>query len=288
VLETLDHAVVAVRDLQTAIRSTSRLLGRTPGWTGEHPGAGTANALFRLEGTYLELLAPTGAGPIAELLEQHLAARGEGLFALAFGTSDAEACRAEFEARGLEPGAVAKGLGRDGPSGAWREWRTVLLPPARTRGLRLFAIQHLSPPDLLPQTPPSGAPAASPHALDHVVVRSADVEGTRRLLGDGLGLRLALDRSFEAFDLRALFFRIGGVTVEVAGSLAAPVDPAAEDALWGLAWKVGDAEAARARLAQAGLEVSPVRAGRKPGTAVCTVRSGTCGVATLLIGPAPG
>ena len=120
------------------------------------------------------------------------------------------------------------------------------------------------------------------------MVRSADVEGTRRLLGDGLGLRLALDRSFEAFDLRALFFRIGGVTVEVAGSLAAPVDPAAEDALWGLAWKVGDAEAARARLAQAGLEVSPVRAGRKPGTAVCTVRSGTCGVATLLIGPAPG
>lgn len=288
VLQTLDHVVLAVRDLDAAVRSTSRLLGRTPGWTGGHPGAGTANALFRLEDSYLELLAPVGAGPIAALLEQHLAARGEGLFALAFGTSDAEACRAALEARGLEPGAVTKGLGRDEPSGAWREWRTVPLPLARTRGLRLFAIQHLSPPDLLPQTPPSGAASASPHALDHVVVRSADVEGSRRLLGDGLGLRLALDRSFEAFDMRALFFRIGGVTLEVAGSLSATPDPAAEDALWGLAWKVGDAEAARARLAAAGLDVSPVRAGRKPGTVVCTVRSDTCGVATLLIGPAPG
>jgi catechol 2,3-dioxygenase-like lactoylglutathione lyase family enzyme len=287
VLESLDHVVVAVRDLAAATGDTARLLGASPGWTGEHPGAGTANALFRLDNTYLELLAPAGAGPLAALLEEHLGKSGEGLFALAFGTRDAEACRAGFEARGLAPGPLTKGMGRDGPSGAFREWRSVLLPPERTRGLRLFAIQHLSPADLLPRTAPAGNPAAAPHALDHVVVRSADAEGSRRLLGDALGIRLSLDRSFPAFDLRALFFRLGGVTLEVAGSLAQAPDPAVPDALWGLAWAVRDAEAARARLAGAGFDVSPVRAGRKPGTSVCTVRSGTCGVATLLVGPAP-
>ncbi len=31
------------------------------------------------------------------------------------------------------------------------------------------------------------------------------------------------------------------------------------------------------------LEVSEVRAGRKPGTRVLTVRSGTCGIPTLLV-----
>jgi catechol 2,3-dioxygenase-like lactoylglutathione lyase family enzyme len=287
VLTTLDHVVLAVRDLPAAAGATARLLGRSPGWTGEHPGAGTANVLFRLENTYLELLAPAGAGPLAEILERHLAARGDGLFALALGTPDAEACHETLESKGLQPGAPASGLGRDTESGAFRKWRSVLLPAERTRGLHLFAIEHLSSPDLLPLTPPLGTAGAAPHALDHVVVRSADVEASRQLFGDALGIRLALDRSFEAFDMRALFFRIGGVTIEVGGSLSAPRDPAAPDALWGLAWKVGDAEAARERLAAAGLDVSPVREGRKPGTRVCTVRSGTCGVPTLLIGPAP-
>lgn len=286
-LTSLDHVVVVVRDLALATRDTLRLLGRAPSWSGEHPGAGTANALFRLGNTYLELLAPAGPGPLAAALEARLAAGGEGIFALAFGTPDAEACREAFEARGLAPGPAAKGLGRDSQSGAFREWRTVPLPRERTRGLQLFAIEHRSPPELLPLVEPAGDPRAAPHALDHVVVRSADVEGTRALLGDGLGLRLALDRSFEAFDLRALFFRVGGVTLEVAGSLKRAPDPAAPDALWGLAWRVADVPAARARLAEAGFDVSEVRPGRKTGTAVCTVRSGTCGVATLLVGPAP-
>jgi hypothetical protein len=75
------------------------------------------------------------------------------------------------------------------------------------------------------------------------------------------------------------------VTVEVAGSLAPPAEPG-PDSLWGLAWAVRDVAAARARLAGAAYDVSPVRAGRKPGTSVCTVRDRTSGVATLLVGPA--
>jgi catechol 2,3-dioxygenase-like lactoylglutathione lyase family enzyme len=284
-LETLDHAVVAVRDLAAATRDWVGLLGRGPSWSGEHPGAGTANTLFRLERSYVELLAPAGSGPLGDAVGRKLEAAGEGLFALAFGTPDAEACRRGFEARGLAPGPVTDGLGRDVGSGAFRSWRSVLLPPERTRGLLLFAIEHRSPPELLPEVAPAGDPAAAPHAIDHVVVRSAGVGATRALLRDGLGLRLALERRFEAFDLHALFFRVGGVTVEVAGSLAPPAEPA-PDSLWGLAWAVRDVAAARARLAGAAYDVSPVRAGRKPGTSVCTVRDRTSGVATLLVGPA--
>jgi hypothetical protein len=46
---------------------------------------------------------------------------------------------------------------------------------------------------------------------------------------------------------------------------------------------VADIDATRARLAAAGLDVSEVRAGRKPGTRVMTVRDGTCGVRTLML-----
>jgi hypothetical protein len=54
-----------------------------------------------------------------------------------------------------------------------------------------------------------------------------------------------------------------------------------------MSWRVDNAEATRARLLSAGVDVSEVRTGRKPGTRVLTVRSGTCGIPTLLVERAP-
>jgi catechol 2,3-dioxygenase-like lactoylglutathione lyase family enzyme len=291
VLSALDHAVLAVRDLDAAARTYARLLGRAPTWRGEHPALGTVNALFRLENTYIELLAPAPAGGGA-WLSQQLDAGGEGPLALAFATPDAEAFAREAAARGLRPTPLQQGLGRDVESGAFREWRNVLLPREVTRGVGIFAIEQLSPPDLLALSPPLGAAAATVHAVDHVVVRTQDAEAARALYGEGLGLRLALDREFPQWGARLLFFRVGGVTVEIAAALAgggpgaAPAPPADKDAgrdrFWGISWRVGDAGAARARLAAMDFDVSELRTGRRPGTRVFTVRSPTHGVATLM------
>ena len=60
-LTSLDHIVIAVRDLPAATDLYGRLLGRRPSWRGVHPGYGTANTLLRLDNTYLELLSPSGA-----------------------------------------------------------------------------------------------------------------------------------------------------------------------------------------------------------------------------------
>ena len=287
-LARLDHVILAVADLDAAARSTARLLGRSPSWRGEHPGAGTANALFRLENTTLELLSPAGAGPTGEALRRWLSAHGEGPVGLAFGTDDAAACRAQLAERGLEPGPVEQGMGRDVESGAFREWLRVALPVARTRGVVLFAIQQLSPAELLPRMPAVGDESAAITALDHAVVRSPDAEAARALYGDRLGLRLALDREFPQWGARLIFFRVGGVTVEIAAELGAAPAADAGDRLWGLSWRVGDADAARARLVAAGFDVSEVRPGRRPGTRVLTVRDGTLGVPTLVLEARPG
>jgi hypothetical protein len=50
---------------------------------------------------------------------------------------------------------------------------------------------------------------------------------------------------------------------------------------------VADPEAARARMAAAGFDVSEVRAGRKPGTHVFTVRDAPAGVPTLMLSAEP-
>ena len=294
-LEALDHVVLAVRNLETATRQYARLLGRNPSWRGRHPDQGTANALFHLENTYLELLTPEGPGAVGRAVETFLDFRGDALLGLAFRTRDAEACRAWLLDRGLSPSPVEKGLGRDLESGAFREWRRVPLPVSQTRGVVLFAIEHTSPEAMLPPAAPACAEAASVFALDHAVIRTLDPEATQMLYGNRLGLRLALDRSFPQWGARLLFFRVGGITLEIAAPLsgegeAAPAPsenaPGPErDHLWGLSWRIPNADAARERLAGAGFEPSEVRAGRKPGTRVFSVRGGTCGVPTLMIEP---
>jgi hypothetical protein len=92
-----------------------------------------------------------------------------------------------------------------------------------------------------------------------------------------MGIRLALDRDLGA--TRMLFFRVGGVTLEV---VQRP-DAGAQDSFYGMAYRVADLDAAHARLRAAGFVVSDPRDGNKPGTRVFTVRAGTCGVPTLVL-----
>lgn len=284
-LTTLDHVLILVRDLEEATARCADLLGRAPSWRGAHPALGTANALFRLDNTYLELLCPRGSGDVAAMLEARLEERGEGLLGLAFGTDDADACAAWLRERGLPAAAPAAGEGRELTTGAVRRWRNVHLPPEATRGVLIFAIEHLSPAEALPRAEIGGDPKSAIAGIDHVVVLSEDAEASRRLYGDGLGLRLALDRRFPERGTRLLFFRIGGITVEIGSGLEPSRSPDAPDRLWGLAYAVADVDRARERVAAAGFDVSEVRPGRKAGTRVCTVRGDPWGVATLLIGP---
>ncbi len=277
--------VIAVTDLEQARETYEKILARRPSWYGEHPALGTANVLFRLANTYLELLAPAAPGPIAEALRARIDERGEGLFALAFGTEDADRCAKILRERGVEAADPVEGEGRELRSGAIRRWRNVMLPARDTRGVNLFAIQHLREPDALPAAEPLEGAASAVTGLDHVVVLSKDPEATRALYGDRLGIRLALDRSFEQRGTRLLFFRVGGVTIEIGATLGAEPEPDAPDRLWGLAYRVPSVLASQKRLARSGLDVSEVRVGRKPGTCVVTVREPTHGVATLIIGP---
>ena len=127
--------------------------------------------------------------------------------------------------------------------------------------------------------------AATVSSLDHVVIRSPNPERAVALYAGRLGLSLRLDRSNPAWGARLLFFRCGDLIIEVAHSLKEGISDA-PDRLWGMTWRVPDITAAQARLKSAGVDVSEVRAGRQPGTQVCTVRSHTAGIPTLLISAA--
>ncbi len=119
-------------------------------------------------------------------------------------------------------------------------------------------------------------------AIDHVVVHTRDADRAIRLWRDRLGLRLALDRTFPERGLRLVFFRSGGMTLEFAAPHPAAGHDDGPDRLHGVSYRVPDLAARRDRLLRAGVDVSPIRAGFRPGTSVASVRSGPSGVPTLL------
>ena len=175
--------------------------------------------------------------------------------------------------------------------GAADEGRKLSL--AKTRGIPIELIDAVEPADPGESVDRASAgqergwrPAADgAERLDHAVVLTSDHAAALRLYGERLGLRLALDRSFPKRGVRLLFFRVGGVTIEIGGPLEPPAVPSSRDGFGGLAWRGQDVLAWRERLLAEGFDVSEPRPGHKAGTRVCTVRNRTAGVPTLLISP---
>lgn len=274
VISGLDHVVVLVEDIESGTRAYELLLGRRPAWRSESEGSKAT--LFTLANMSLELMAPAGHAPAAEHIRELIRQSGEGLASICFRVDDIEKMHRRLDRLALQPEAVADVESRDLGSGATLRWRRTRAATDLTRGVRLFFLEPAQARDL--SAAMSDAPVLG---LDHVVISTGDPQAAAALYGARLGLDMALDRSHPDWG-RLMFFRCGDLIVELVQRPGAAADTAF-DKLWGLSWRVADLEAARARLLAAGTAVSEIRAGRKPGTRVMTVRDGTCGVHTLLL-----
>ena len=119
--------------------------------------------------------------------------------------------------------------------------------------------------------------------VDHLVLRTADADACIRLFSVGLGIRLALDKNAPQWGGRMLFFRVGKLTLEI---IEPAEDKPERDHFWGIAYQCPDISMTAAGLQKAGVALSAVRSGRKPGTKVATIKSHSLAIPTLLIQPA--
>lgn len=283
-IEALDHAVVLVRDFDTAIADYETFLARKVAWRTSADGAATA--LFTLDNTSIELMAATGSGGTGDRVRAALDERGEGLASVAFRVGDIARMHRRLARLGLNPEAMTETTSRNDLDGAKLQWQRTRAETAATHGIRQFFLEMKGERPRSTETAPSAITG-----LDHIVIGTPSPERAAALYGARLGLDMALDRTNADWGVRLMFFRCGDMIVEIAHSLkeSGLKDGAGErpDTFRGLSWRVADIDAAQARLVGAGFNVSEVRTGRKPGTRICTIRDRTSGVPTLLIQPAP-
>jgi catechol 2,3-dioxygenase-like lactoylglutathione lyase family enzyme len=226
-------------------------------------------------------MAPRGDDAAAQRVRSALVTQGEGLASLCFRTSDIARTHRRLERLTLKPEPIAEVESRNETTGATLSWKRTRAATDTTRGVRMFFLERQQERPLSVRTTPG-----SITAMDHLVVSTADPERAAALYGARLGLDMALDRSHPEWG-RLMFFRCGDLVVEVTHR-PGKAEADAPDRLRGICWRVTDIDATRARLIAAGVDVSEIRTGRKPGTRVMTVRNGTCGVPTLLVQPSQG
>ncbi|MCX7360090.1 MAG: VOC family protein [Alphaproteobacteria bacterium] len=254
-----DHIVIAVRDIADGVSAYAALLDRKAPQVVVRDDVATA--VFGTGNLAVELMAPVG--PNAVRLSAALDDGGEGLKSLVFATADIERMRTRCERVGLAPEAIV-----ESESG-----RSFRVSTERTHGVRLFFMQRREP-----QMRESGGISG----LDHIVIRTPNAERAAALYGARLGLDMRLDR--EVMGRRLMFFRCGDAILEI---IHDDTLSDGRDKLWGISWRLKNADEEHERLAASGLEVSDVRSGMKPGTRVFTVRDRTCNVPTLMVEPSP-
>lgn len=252
-IHTLDCVTLGVTSPDAANLAYATLLGRPPASEG-------LAACMQLANVRLEFVAKPSAA-------------GEGLAGVAFAVGDLTKARHLLERRALRVHQVAADSGKG----------RLHIATDSTHGVPVSLIERNAtavPASLLPAADADAAVSA----LDHVVIRTPNPERAVALYAGRLGLSLRLDRSERSWGARLLFFRCGDLIVEVAHDLKAGVSDE-PDRLWGLSWRVPDIARAHARVKAAGIEISDIRIGRRPGTRLFTVRSHTAGVPTIMIGP---
>jgi catechol 2,3-dioxygenase-like lactoylglutathione lyase family enzyme len=141
-LTKIDHLVYATPDLAAGVKRVEELLGVKAVDGGQHPGAGTRNALIGLgDGVYLEIIGPDPSQPkpnrarrfgIDELRAPRLvtwAAKG----------TDLEGIVKDAKRHGLDLGPVQFGSRRR-PDGVLLAWRLTVAPELNSGGIVPFFI----------------------------------------------------------------------------------------------------------------------------------------------------
>ena len=275
-ISTLDHLIIAVKDLDQAEKNYKKILGTNPVWRGRHKSLGTANSIFNFKNTYLELLTSDGEGLGAELVKNLIQENGEGLAGIVFGVDDMLQTVQHLKQEGYQISDPAEGEGSDDETNKVRKWENLFLPPELTRGLFSFIIQHRD--GELPSYKEYAKDSIN--KLDHVVINTNNADSFIETYRDVFNIRLALDKTIEHWNSRMLFFRLNKTTIEV---VERPNNEKPKDTLWGLAWEVETIEDTHKRLVSEGVEVSDIKAGLKENTLVATVKSHTHNVPTLII-----
>lgn len=260
-----DHAVIAVRDLDQALRIYRDTLGLDARPGGRHPGRGTRNGIVRFGLDYVELITvddpdearASGAGgaELVGFLEQ----REGGLVGYCLATDDIAQLADRFAREGLEAlGPFA--MQRARPDGRLLEWRLLVPGGVSWRRPWPFFIQWGQPDEVRLSWEEPGVHPLGASGVAGVSVLVRDLARAVDLYARQLGLQPSARPGAGGPGTQQAAFELGAFSIRL---LTPDRNGALQDELaaWGeglhdVRLRVTSLERARAHLARHGVEAS--------------------------------
>ena len=266
-IERFERIQLCCEDAASASDHYSQLLGRSPDWQGQYRLADSAGVTldkgksvwFMLSNTCIELFDNSrrvSKPGICGIVLEHVA-----------GSITA--------ARSIDAQPHHYSYNSTGSDGQDLHHKRLLLPSRDNENYQISLLADDA------ERVGSSDRAGDIPSVDHLVLRAGNYEKLVARYGEsGLGLRLALDKHAPQWGGRMLFFRTGKMTLE---AIVPDKTTSKPDLFWGIAYRTHNLSKCHSRLQDAGVQLSDIRQGRKPGTLVATVKSDDLGVPTLLV-----
>jgi methylmalonyl-CoA/ethylmalonyl-CoA epimerase len=125
----IDHVVIAVQDLEAAVKTYQDNFGLVKVSEGEVPALGIRNAFLQIGDAQLELMTPlTNQGPVASFLEK----QGEGMYLLSLEVDNLDNAVAELQGQGMRVTVTQGTAGR----------RLAFVSPKATHGVLLQLLER--------------------------------------------------------------------------------------------------------------------------------------------------
>jgi catechol 2,3-dioxygenase-like lactoylglutathione lyase family enzyme len=268
-----DHVVIAVRDLDAAMRDYTRL-GFAVSRGGRHPGRGTENAIVRFGLDYLELLAiadereARAQGMDDAALERF---RQDGLLDYALASDDIATDAARLRSVGLTVHGPLDGSRRR-PDGMLLAWQTATMeqPTQESPTARGFAHLRAPWPFLIQWATPDAErmagdqPGAQPNETTRVwgvslIVR--DLDAAIEVYQWGLGLELVERAALGGMAAERAHFMTGRTCIDLLAprgeGVVAQGAATSGEGLFTVQLATPDLEATRRYLAAAGIPITP-------------------------------
>ena len=187
-LTKIDHLVYATPDLAAGVERVERLLGVLAVAGGQHPGAGTRNALIGLgDRVYLEIIGPDPSQPKPDRARRFGIdeLRAPRLVTWAAKGTDLEGIAKDAKKHGLDLGQVQFGSRRR-PDGVLLAWRLTVAPELNAGGIVPFFIDWGETPH----------PASTLPKSCTIVALRAEHPDANRIQADlsALGLNIRVDK----------------------------------------------------------------------------------------------
>jgi catechol 2,3-dioxygenase-like lactoylglutathione lyase family enzyme len=212
-----DHAVIAVRDLDSATQQFQRLgFDAQPG--GRHTGRGTHNALVRFGLDYFELLsvydeeAARAGNPRGLTILDSLHGREAALVGYALATTNIEQDAQRFRGAGSDL-PLPNAMQRTRPDGQTLSWRTLSPGGASWNRPWPFLIQWDIPDEQRLQVDQPGTHANGAVAWTRVAVATRDLDSTLDVYQNQLGLEVISRDTHQGTHLATL--SVGKGTIQL-------------------------------------------------------------------------